>query len=66
MLYVSIVSCAQTNDPMQYANSIDIQDIQEQVTLLTSREFEGREAGKPGGRRAAKYIQQKFEVFKEE
>lgn len=45
-------SCAQNNT----AERIDLEDVQQYVRTLASEEFEGREAGKHGGRKTAGYI----------
>lgn len=51
----------QNATPKQYATSIDVNDIKQYITVLTSKEFEGREAGEKGGRKTADYIKKAFE-----
>lgn len=41
---------------MKYANTINTQDLKKHLFTLASDEYEGRETGKPGQKKAAKYI----------
>ncbi|MDH5366449.1 MAG: M28 family peptidase [Cyclobacteriaceae bacterium] len=53
----------QNISPKQHVASIDVNDIKQCIAVLTSREFEGREAGEKGGRKTASYIKKTFEML---
>lgn len=46
---------------LNYASKITVSSANEHLTILASDEFEGREAGKPGGLKAANYIAEQFQ-----
>lgn len=62
-----VLSCgAQTKsidkvDPMEYANSITPADLKEHLYTFASDEFEGRETGEPGQKKAAEYLKEQYE-----
>ncbi|WP_345212410.1 M28 family peptidase [Mucilaginibacter gynuensis] len=45
---------------VKYAKYISVEDAKKHLTILASDEFEGRETGKPGADKAAKYIAAEF------
>ncbi len=50
-------SFAQRNaDAEKYANTINVEDLKKHLYILASDEYEGRETGKPGQKKAAKYL----------
>jgi len=62
-LTIGLVSCGvqhQKNveqaDVMEYANTITAQDLKTHLYTFASDEFEGREAGEPGQKKAAEYL----------
>ena len=60
---VSIVcSYAQSFDAaMPFTKSIDTKDLYKHLSILASDEYEGRETGKEGQRKASAYIQNEFQ-----
>lgn len=62
-LFLSISSIAQTKDEtaMKYAETITIEDMKEDLTILASDALEGRETGERGQKMAAAYIKAHFE-----
>ncbi|MDH5476463.1 MAG: hypothetical protein OEX22_12275, partial [Cyclobacteriaceae bacterium] len=58
--YSRILSAQQTVSE-QYAKFINIEDINAHISTLTSPGFEGREAGKRGGRKTEAFIKNTFE-----
>src|SRR5690606_15396559 len=57
----SSTACAQLNSTaIRYAQEINETDARKHLTILASDEFEGRDTGKPGGRKAAQYIADEF------
>lgn len=58
-----LTSCAMAQvDPLaqKYASEITVQSATKHLTILASDEFEGRDTGKPGGEKAAKYLEDEF------
>src|SRR5690606_41629642 len=58
-----LTSCAMAQvDPLaqKYASEITVQSATKHLTILASDEFEGRDTGKPGGEKAAKYLEEEF------
>src|SRR5690606_1022628 len=58
-----LTSCAMAQvDPLaqKYAGEITVQSATKHLTILASDEFEGRDTGKPGGEKAAKYLEDEF------
>ncbi len=43
-----------------YANTINSDDLYKELKIIASKEFEGRETGKPGQKKAAQYIADNF------
>lgn len=65
ILFAFLVTCfnfifAQSNDAAKYANSITATELKKQLTIIASDEFEGRETGTIGQRKAAAYIESQF------
>ena len=46
---------------IKYAHSISAEDLKKHLSVLASDEYEGRETGMPGQKKAAKYIQNFYE-----
>ena len=66
-LTVSMVACKsqQSNtvesvDVMDYANSITPEELKEHLYTFASDEFEGRETGEPGQKKAAEYLKNEY------
>jgi hypothetical protein len=54
-------ACAQQNPTIvKYAKLITAEDAKKHLSILASDEFEGRETGKPGAKKAANYIAAEF------
>ena len=60
LLSINIVF-GQADNAAKYANVITAADLKKHLTLIASAEFEGRETGTEGQRKAAAYIEQEFE-----
>lgn len=55
--------CEQTDSlAIHYANTIKSNELNELLKVLASKDFEGRETGKPGQKKAAQYISHFFDV----
>ena len=48
-------------DPMEYANSITPGELKEHLFTFASDDFEGRETGEPGQKKAAAYLKQQYQ-----
>ena len=48
---------------LKYAQTITAADLKSRLEIIASDDFEGRETGQPGQKKAAKYIQERFEEF---
>jgi hypothetical protein len=48
---------------LKYAETITAADLKSRLEIIASDDFEGRETGQPGQKKAAKYIQKRFEEF---
>ncbi len=65
-LMAILVSCGarQKNvdnaDPMKYANTITASDLKDHLYTFASDEFEGRETGEPGQKKAAEYLKKEY------
>ena len=64
---VSLVACkaqqpksVETADVMDYANSITSDELKEHLYTFADDEFEGRESGEPGQKKAAEYLKNEF------
>ncbi len=62
LLYVSI-GFAQTDDAVKYASIINVDNLKKHLTIIASDEFEGRETGTEGQRKAAAYIEGQFKTM---
>ena len=76
LILISIVSCSLTKNTSEapdiklealtdsiasvYASSILIEDLNRDLSILASDEYEGRETARPGQKKAAKYITERF------
>ena len=61
-LLASTASRSQTiPDPRPFANSITAEDLKKHLYIVAGKEFEGRETGTEGQRKAAAYIQNHFQ-----
>ncbi|MFK5878915.1 MAG: hypothetical protein QM478_05405 [Flavobacteriaceae bacterium] len=58
---ISFAQTAQNETAMKYAETITIEDMKEDLTILASDALEGRETGKRGQKMAAAYIRAHFE-----
>ncbi len=64
--FVLILSCSagfsqsQDKTAMKFAQMITAEDARKHLSILASDEYEGRETGKPGQKKAAKYIADDF------
>lgn len=52
---------AQDEQAIKYAKTIHTDDLKAHLNILASDEYEGRETGKPGQKKAAAYIAEQFE-----
>ena len=59
-LCISISALAQDPAAQKFAKQINARDAKKHLSILASDEFEGRETGKPGADKAAKYIAGQF------
>ena len=50
-----------SQENIKYANTININDLYDYISVLASDSLEGRETGKPGQKKAAKYIASHFQ-----
>jgi Zn-dependent M28 family amino/carboxypeptidase len=57
---VSMQAFAQTDDATKYASVITGANLQKHLTVIASDDFEGRETGTEGQRKAAAYIESQF------
>jgi hypothetical protein len=62
LLCVSI-GFAQTDDAAKYASVINVDNLKKHLTIIASDEFEGRETGTEGQRKAAAYIETQFKTM---
>ncbi|HAJ81228.1 MAG: peptidase M28 [Zunongwangia sp.] len=68
-LTASLVGCGahqkdvDNADPMKYAETITPSDLKERVYIFASDEFEGRETGEPGQKKAAEYLKEQYKNF---
>ncbi|MCL6217709.1 M28 family metallopeptidase [Zunongwangia pacifica] len=68
-LTASLVACGahqkdvDNADPMKYAETITPSDLKERVYIFASDEFEGRETGEPGQKKAAEYLKEQYKKF---
>lgn len=51
------------NDAAKFASTITQKDLKEQLTIIASAEFEGRETATEGQKKAAAYIESQFKKF---
>lgn len=64
-LAVNLMSCGaqksqEDPDPIQYANTITSDELKEHLYIFASDEFEGRETGEPGQKKAAEYLKTEY------
>jgi len=65
-LFVLIFACSfsfsqpQDNNAVKFAKTITAEDLKKHLSILASDEYEGRETGKEGQKKAAKYIADDF------
>lgn len=50
----------ETADPMDYAQTITAEELKEHLYTFASDEFEGRETGEPGQKKAAEYLKKEY------
>lgn len=60
-LIVALGLLAQDKTALKYAKTINIEDLNTHLSILSSDEYEGRETGKKGQKMAAAYISKQFE-----
>ena len=65
LLFISSLTnaCSLAQTPSQYANLIGEQSSKEHLTILSSREYEGRGTGQKGGEKTAQYIAEHFKTY---
>ena len=63
LITVNIAAFAQVDNAAKYADKITKDFLKTQLTKIASDEFEGRETGTEGQRKAAAYIESQFEIF---
>ena len=65
LISITALSFSQTKDEnaMKFAKFITAEDARKHLTILASDEFEGRETGKQGQKKAAKYIADDFKAI---
>ena len=56
----TIQSQVKTADPTVYANTITASDLKEKLYIYASDEFEGRETGQPGQKKAIEYLKDQY------
>lgn len=47
----------------KYAETVTVKDLRSRLEIIASDEFEGRETGQPGQKKAAEYIREQFKSF---
>ena len=64
-LALSCVSVWAQKDELQlkYAETITVKDLRSRLEIIASDDFEGRETGQPGQKKAANYIKECFQEF---
>ena len=63
LLFCINIAFAQTGDAAKYAGVITQADLKKHLTIIASDEFEGRETGTEGQRKAAAYIESQFKAL---
>lgn len=64
LLALSFSALAQKDQiQLKYAETITAADLRTRLQIIASDEFEGRETGQPGQKKAAKYIEDRFKEF---
>jgi hypothetical protein len=68
LLFLSIIAFAantyaQVDNALKYGNTITVEGLKKHLTIIAGDEFEGRETGTEGQRKAATYIEKQFENF---
>ena len=68
LTFALLLSCLSTwaqKDEIQlkYAETITVKDLRKHLEIIASDEFEGRDTGHPGQKKAAKYIKERFQEF---
>ncbi|WP_251742777.1 M28 family metallopeptidase [Gramella sp. AN32] len=65
-----LIACSAGNkkienaDPMEYAKTITAQELKDHLYIFASDEFEGRETGEPGQKKAAEYLKKEYQDLK--
>ena len=64
-LFFAALSTYGQKDELQlkYAETITAKDLRTRLEIIASDDFEGRETGQPGQKKAAKYIRERFQEF---
>ena len=60
LFFCFAIAFTQTGDPSKYASVISVENLKKHLTIIASDEFEGRETGTEGQRKAAAYIEEQF------
>ncbi|MDT0688263.1 M28 family metallopeptidase [Salegentibacter sp. F188] len=66
-LAVNVVACGtqpknvESANPMEYANTITAEELKEHLYIFASDEFEGRDTGEPGQKKAAEYLKNEYQ-----
>ncbi|MCF8459983.1 MAG: M28 family peptidase [Flavobacteriales bacterium] len=60
----SVFAWAQKDElQLKYAETITVKDLRSRLEIIASDDFEGRETGQPGQKKAAEYIKERFQEF---
>jgi Zn-dependent M28 family amino/carboxypeptidase len=62
LLFCASLVFAQAGDPAKYGSLITGENLKKHLTIIASDEFEGRETGTEGQRKAAAYIESQFKA----
>lgn len=59
-----VIAWAQKDEvQLKYAETITVKDLRKRLEIIASDDFEGRETGQPGQKKAANYIKERFQEF---
>jgi len=64
LVLIAVSSWAQKDAvQLKYAETITVKDLKSRLEIIASDDFEGRETGQPGQKKAAEYIKERFQDF---
>ena len=61
--FTTLQSQIKVADPTVYANTITVSDLKQKLYIYASDEFEGRETGQPGQKKAIEYLKNQYISF---